>query len=211
MTLEFFEFENLEFILENLSPFHKVAFSASICERMLPIYEIFSQEEGLGDPEILRNSLDEIWKILHGKPAEVEQINTFLKKCEQEVIDSESITKSQFDLEPTLAIEALCTTLESCLEPTTKRAIRVACCVTNAIFAFFQVRQEEADLSWEEKSFIEQKEFIINHQLVQQEIQKQEEDLQCLQDSKTLDKELLEWLQNSSSNKCIVDLSWSLD
>ncbi|MDB9519950.1 DUF416 family protein [Roseofilum reptotaenium CS-1145] len=211
MKLDFFEFEKLEIIVEDLSPCHQIAFSAAMCERMFPIYEVFSQEEGVGSPQILRRSLDEIWKILHGKLAEVELINTLIKECDEEVVASESITKSQFDLEQILAIEVICVTLDSCLEPTTKKIVRVAACVTNAIFAFFQLRQEEADPTWEQKSFIEQKEFIVNHQLTQQEIQKQEEDLLKLQDSKTLDNELLDWLRNSSSNRCIVDLSWNLN
>lgn len=211
MSLDLFQCDRLGEILKDLPSFHRIAFSAAICERMFSIYEIFSQEEGLGSPEILRESLDEIWQILHGKQAEVEQINTFIKKCGEQVVHSESITESQFDMEAALAVEVICVTLESCIEPTTKRAVRVASCATNSIFAFFEVRQEEADLSWGQKSFMEQKEFILNHQLTQQEIQKQEEDLQRLQDSKTLDRELLEWLQNSSRNRCIVDLSWSLE
>ena len=67
MTLLFYNLDSLEEELKQLPYFHRVAFAASICERMLPMYNKFSQMENWGQPSLLREVLDEIWLVLHRK------------------------------------------------------------------------------------------------------------------------------------------------
>lgn len=49
---------------KKLSHWQQVAFSAAIIERMLPNYRIFSEAEGFGDANLLKNQLDLVWQWL---------------------------------------------------------------------------------------------------------------------------------------------------
>ena len=207
MELNLFEFDQLEIILENLPPFHRIAFSAAISERMFPIYEVFSQEESWGNPKILRDSLDEVWQILCGKEVEEKRILQLIEQCNEQVLHSEEITESRFDLESHLAVGGICVTLESFLEPTTKNALRVASFISDMIFAFLDSKQEDIDPNWTKISFEDQEQYIINHQFARQELQKQEEDLKILQESKNLNQEIIELLRISSTNRSPISLS----
>src|SRR4030042_4870810 len=46
------------------SPAKRIVLAASMAERWLPAYEIFSANENWGDPAILRQSLDSVWKMV---------------------------------------------------------------------------------------------------------------------------------------------------
>ncbi|MFB2919332.1 MULTISPECIES: DUF416 family protein [Aerosakkonema] len=86
MKLEFDDLEALEKELEGLPPLHRVAFAASICERLLPNYDVFYREEAWGDPSILRTALDEVWQILQGKPLDEPKINQLMDDLPKRVI-----------------------------------------------------------------------------------------------------------------------------
>ncbi|HEY9666133.1 MAG TPA: DUF416 family protein [Coleofasciculaceae cyanobacterium] len=60
MHLHFYDLEALEEEVKALPPLHRVAFVASICERMLPNYNAFSRTETLEHNvvEWLRTSFD---------------------------------------------------------------------------------------------------------------------------------------------------------
>jgi hypothetical protein len=83
MDLYFENFDSLKKELEGISPLHRVAFAASLCERVLPNYSAFSREEGWGDPSVLRAALDEVWQILLGKPLDESKIHQLMElwKC----------------------------------------------------------------------------------------------------------------------------------
>ena len=66
MNLNFFDLETLKQELEKLPQLHRMAFAASICEKMLPNYYAFYRMENWGDPSVQRKVLDEIWQHLAG-------------------------------------------------------------------------------------------------------------------------------------------------
>ncbi|MEG3954191.1 DUF416 family protein [Microcoleus sp. herbarium2] len=209
MNLDFFQLDTLQEILETLPPFHRVAFAASICERMLPINELFSQEESWGDSTVLRNALDEIWQILLKKQADAEKIEELTKACEQQTLHADDVRQSRLDYEAQQTISAVCFTLESCLEPTSIKVLDVAQCVEETIYAFVTSRKFDDDESWNDKSSEELDNYVASHPLAIQEMAKQREDLQWLKQVETLDRDFLERLRTSSHNngKSLIDLS----
>lgn len=209
MNLDFFQLDTLQEILETIPPFHRVAFAASICERMLPIYELFSQEESWGDSTVLRNALDEIWQVLLKKQADAEKIEELTKACDQQTLHADYVRQSRLDCEAQQTVSAVCFTLESCLEPTSIKVLDVAQCVEETIYGFVTSRKFDDDESWIEKSSEELENYVASDPLAVQEIAKQKQDLQRLKQVETLDRDFLEWLQISSSNngKSLIELS----
>jgi hypothetical protein len=209
MNLDFFQLDTLQEILETIPPFHRVAFAASICERMLPIYELFSQEESWGDSTVLRNALDEIWQVLLKKQADAEKIEELTKACEQQTLHADYVRQSQLNYEAQQTVSAVCFTLESCLEPTSRKVLDVAQCVEETIYGFLTSKKFDDDESWIKKSSEELENYVASDPLAVQEIAKQKQDLQRLKQVETLDRDFLEWLQISSSNngKSLIELS----
>ncbi len=68
MSLEYLELDSLETEIQKLPHPHQLAFTASICERLLPNYEIFARESSWDTALLLRTSLDEVLLLLEGKP-----------------------------------------------------------------------------------------------------------------------------------------------
>ena len=48
----------------SLSQWQQIAYSATLLERMLPNYKLFSEATGFGEYSVLRNQLDTIWQWL---------------------------------------------------------------------------------------------------------------------------------------------------
>jgi uncharacterized protein YjaG (DUF416 family) len=209
MNLVFFQLDTLQEILETIPPFHRVAFAASICERMLPIYELFSQEESWGDSTVLRNALDEIWQVLLKKQADAEKIEELTKACDQQALHADYVRHSDLNYEAQQTVSAVCFTLEACLEPTSIKVLDVAQCVEETIYGFLTLKKFDDDESWLKKSSEELENYVASDPLAVQEIAKQKQDLQRLKQVETLDRDFLEWLQISSSNngKSLIELS----
>jgi uncharacterized protein YjaG (DUF416 family) len=55
--------------LEKLQRRSLAAFFAGCAERLLPLYERFSRKEAWGEPQVLREVLNEVWGYLEGGPA----------------------------------------------------------------------------------------------------------------------------------------------
>ncbi|MBE9122190.1 DUF416 family protein [Tychonema sp. LEGE 07199] len=210
MNLNFHDFNTLQKELEELPPFHRIAFAASCCERLLPNYSAFAREEGWGDFTILRTALDEVWQILQGKPLNVTEISQLIKNCIDAVPDADDVSQSSYCPEAQHAASAIGITLELCLEPTPQDAIAVARAVKETLFEFLDRIEESKDpKGWQEKPYAELTKEIDNHPFSVREMAKQREDLQRLKEVETLDREFLEWLRTSSHNngKSLIDLS----
>ena len=209
MNLDFYNLDILEKEIEKLPPLYRIAFAASICERMLPIYHTFSQQEGWGNSVVLTEALDEVWQILQGKQVNPERIEEFIKACEQQTLHADYVMQSRLDYEAQQTVSAVCGTLKSCLEPTPKNVADVALCVEETIYGFLTSRKFEADAGWTEKSSEELDEYVASHPLAVQEIVKRKKDIQRLKEVETLDREFLEWLRTSFNNngRSLIDLS----
>jgi len=209
MNLQLYEFDVLEAELTGLSPVHRLAFAASCCERLLPNYSLVKQEDGWGDPSILRNALNEVWSFLEGQPVNAKQIRQLLKVCDEAVPNADYVSGSQYDVEAQEAASAICFTLEACFAPTPKNIIKVAKCVMNTIDGYLSAMKDIEDPNWcNEKSFEDQKKEFTNHPFAMREIAKQSEDLQGLKNVGKLDRKFLQWLRTSFDNqgKSLIDL-----
>ncbi|WP_448268419.1 DUF416 family protein [Nostoc sp. DSM 114159] len=209
MNLKLYEFNVLEAELTELSPVHRLVFAASCCERLLPNYSLVKQEDGWGDPSILRNVLNEVWSFLEGKPVNAKQICQLLKVCDEAVPNADYVSGSQYDVEAQEAASAICFTLEACLDPTPKNIIKVAKCVMNTIDGYLSAMKDIEDPNWwDEKSLEEQKEEFSNHMFAIREMAKQSEDLQKLKTVDKLDINFLQCFRTSFINqrKSLIDL-----
>ncbi|MDY6784825.1 MAG: DUF416 family protein [Cyanobacteriota bacterium] len=209
MELEFFNQDILKGKIEELPLLHRIAFVASICERMLPIYNIFAQQEGWGDPKLLRKAMDEVWQILQEKPVDEEAVRQLVKDCEKAAPHSDYVTQSRFDFEAQNTCSAICATLEACINRDYQYFLEVMEFVRNTIDGFLTSRKDDTDTDWYKKPLQEQEVYVSNHPLARQEIAKQQEDLQRLKEAETLDRELLEWLRTSynKDGKSLINLS----
>lgn len=136
MKLEFFDSNVLEKELESLPPFHRLAFAASICERLLPNYNAFSKAENFGNFCVLRQALDEIWQFLQNTSVDRTRVPQLIYDCDSDlIIPHADDFGAGYALEAQEAAFALCNTLEACLNPTPKAILKVAEHATNTIDA----------------------------------------------------------------------------
>jgi uncharacterized protein len=205
-NLDYRNLNLLEQKLEELSPLHRLAFAASICQRMLPNYAAFSKATGIGNFAKLRSALDEIWEILQGKPMNVEIIRQLLQDCQDAVPDRDDGGQYLYEAEETAI--AILYTLEATLEPTPSRVAKVSEHVGDLLYNLVDT-EKDTDPDWEEKSFDEQMKEVESLPFSVREIAKQNEDLQRLKSVKTLDPDFLKWLRTSFDNdgKSLIDLS----
>lgn len=73
-----------------LSHWQQVAFASALLERMLPNYQMFSDNSQFGDYAILRNQLDLIWQWLDKNTPIKININSQLNKLEEQTPDPEN-------------------------------------------------------------------------------------------------------------------------
>lgn len=107
--------------LQLLSHSKHLAFGASCCERSIPNYRAFSREEHWGDPQILKQALDLVWRhVASENPAELKlalQLN--LKALEAVTPDTENfkspLTSAALDAASSIA-EALACALDGTLD-----------------------------------------------------------------------------------------------
>ncbi|MCL1474697.1 DUF416 family protein [Argonema antarcticum] len=211
MNLHFFDISGLEKELRQLPPLHRVAFAASICERILPNYNAFSRMENWGDPSVPRKALDEIWQILAGKPADVAKVRQLREDCSCEDVlpDSDEFYDSYYILEAQEAIFAICSTLLAYIDSDLRNIIWV---VKNARFNTIELFICARDKLFNASQYKDDKDKLVaiaNHPLAVREMTKENEDLERLKEMKTLDRDFLEWLRTSFDNdgKSIIDVS----
>jgi uncharacterized protein YjaG (DUF416 family) len=73
-----------------LSQWQKIAFSASLIERMLPNYKIFAENSGFGNYQLIRNQLDLIWQRLDKNQKVKINYDAQLLKLEEQIPDPQA-------------------------------------------------------------------------------------------------------------------------
>jgi len=209
MTPQFFNLDSLKQELKQLSHLHQVAFVASICERMLPMYEKFSRRANWGQPSLLREVLDEVWLILQEKSIVPSKIRKLMEKIDGEGVwpdsDSDEFCDTYYIFEAQFTISALYSTLKALLTSDSKYIIGV---VENARCDTIEGFISQRDKLYEVKNYLDMLEPIANDPLAKQEMAKEMEDLQNLKKADKLSAEFLEWFRTSSCNdgKSLLDL-----
>jgi len=75
--------------LQKLSQWQRIAFSATLLERMLPNYQMFSEGAEFGEYKVLRNQLDLIWQRLNKAQKVKINYDVQLIKLEEQIPDPE--------------------------------------------------------------------------------------------------------------------------
>ncbi|WP_286234138.1 YjaG family protein [Thalassotalea sediminis] len=76
--------------IKNLTPWQQMAFAATLIERMLPNYKMFSEATKVGNSKVLRNQLDLIWQRLDKKQKININCEVQLEKLEEQIPDPEA-------------------------------------------------------------------------------------------------------------------------
>lgn len=207
MNLKFGNFDTLAQKLEELPSFHRIAFAASICERLLPTYNAFFRESGWGNFTVLRTALDEVWLSLARKQFDKTKILQLIKDCEATLPHADDVD-SRYTYEAQDAVAAICYLLEAGLTPASWRVVKVAQRATDTIKEFIEYEEEDRDPNWYKK-LEEPSVTFASHPLAVREMAKQQEDLQRLKEVETLEQDFLEWLRTSYNNdgKSVIDVS----
>ena len=82
--------------LDRLEPLHRSAFAAACSERLLPAFEAFSNEEGWGDPAVLRKATDRVWQSLLSGGLDAKEAALLAKLCEEQVVHLDDPFGSDF-------------------------------------------------------------------------------------------------------------------
>jgi uncharacterized protein YjaG (DUF416 family) len=71
--------------LEQLGGEHRMVFAASCCERVVPAYEAFSQEDGWGESRRLRDAVEAVWAAAGGAGLDRGEAQRLIGQVEQQV------------------------------------------------------------------------------------------------------------------------------
>lgn len=197
----------LEKELEQLSPLHRLAFVASICERLLPNYSAYVKENGHGNPIVLRNALDEAWLVVQGNSANAEIISKLIEDCE--ALPPYEDDEETYKYEASMTVAAICYMLEACLKPTPQNIAQVVYMAEDIIFETMEVERDIANPGCSKNmTFDEMEKDAANHPFWIKEAAKQNNDFQKLKEVKTLSKNFIESFRKLciSDGKSMIDL-----
>jgi len=212
-----FDFDTFKKELEKLPLRHQIAFNAACCERIIPNYNAFSRVTNSGDPSVPRKALDAVWHFLEGEPMDVVKIHQLIEEIYSLPLDIESGPFGSYYLyEADIVLDAICQTLRACVNPDLESFLRpvkyarVPAEYARDIVYFFVENFDESgeeiaddiDSVYPNLEILDRDKMYIldKHPLSIREIAKQNEDLQRLQETQTLDREFLEWLRTSFDN-----------
>lgn len=217
MQLEYLELDSLETAVQKLPHTHQIAFVSSICERLLPNYEIFARESSWDTALLLRTSLNEVWLLLEGKPLDELRFRQLIIDCEKAIPDDVDNNYSAYVSEAQNAAISICNALDLCLESNPIFVRRVAKCAHNTLYEYldWQLNESYDDwgkknvYDWETKTVEAQIRIVAKHPFTVREMTKENEVLQHLQATPTLTKDFLQWLRAYSQNngKSLIDLA----
>jgi len=170
--------------IDGLSLLHKIAFGASCCERLLPNYKLFVDNEGWGDFSYLENTLDKLWSYVSGRQITLNEVEILSKKCYELTPDSEDFGSVLVSYAIDAGV-AVFETLLCCLDNEAQHLVDIASVSRDAVDLFIQERDHMnySDLDFEEK--------ILADSLMQKELYKQLNDLELLKNNQQLDSQFL--------------------
>lgn len=170
MVAAFSEKRTLEALCK-LEPHQQIAFGASCCERMLPNYETFAREVGWRDARPLRNALDVAWDACASQYLPEAVLRELLSRCDDCAPDSADFT-SLYTSSAQDAVFAICSLLDFLLEGDVNRIVSIPRFSTDSVDLIVQEREamDPRDPLRESR--------ILGHPLMQQELARQQRDLE---------------------------------
>lgn len=182
--------------LRTLPVLHRVAFASSCCERLLPNYRAFVSLENWGDPDLLRQALDEVWNFLRGSTIDADRAQALMHACEAVAPDTDMF-QSFLTSAAQNAAAAVTYTLECCLDGDAERATLVGSLADETIYMYLNVVNDPdtqphiADPAFDA--------WLLQAPLRIAELEKQRQDIALLKANAILNSDLLEDLRRSSS------------
>lgn len=171
-----FDARALERALKKLPIEGQLAFLLSCAERLLPNYLSFQRRHSWGNATVLRAALDLGWHRLQGRTVTTDEINLSLERCEAATPDTEDfdseLVSSALD-----AANAAALVLEFLLESNVGKVVQCAELARDTVDMYVQ---ELEDLDPNDAML---ETTILNHPLMQQELQRQRTDLETLRNT----------------------------
>lgn len=179
--------------LERLGGEHRIVFAASCCERVIPAYEAFSQEDGWGDPRPLREAVDAVWAAAEGARLEPNDARRLIGQVEEQVPHLDDPFTSVFAAP---AQDAAIVVVESVECAETGSADHAAEAARHAVDAFeAYVDQVEGE------GAVYEADRVTSDPVYQGELTDQHEDLVTLEEHTKLDAKIVEQIRERSRAK----------
>jgi hypothetical protein len=162
----------LAFAIDGMSRVQQMAFAAACCERLLPNYRTFSEDENWGDWEALRTALDAVWRVIEGESL----TETTIDQMREAVSAATPTPGSSFSSDYTsAALDASAAVLEllgMCADGEAAHAIEVGALAREGIFMHLDAKNPSDSASGYED--------YRAHPLMQREVARQKADLDAL-------------------------------
>jgi len=187
----------LDFLREKLPSFdlsYNLAFAASCCERSLPNYKAFAKEERWGDPKVLTEGLELVWRLVTTKNlADLHSyVRSLIKALDAVTPDTEGNFKSILTSAALDAASSVGETLDYALDGNIDHIIWVSSLARDTIDLFVHRRDnpDYSDQNFEEK--------IANHPLMIAELQKQQMDIKTLESIQDLTPDFVAFFRQNA-------------
>jgi uncharacterized protein len=173
-----------------LSQWQKIAFSATLIERMLPNYKIFAENSGFGNYQLIRNQLDLIWQRLDKNQKIKINYDAQLLKLEEQIPDPQAF--DFFGVYPALdASMAVMSLLQAMQDNEGEGFDNISRLSENSVNFYVELcLAEELDEQNSDESTEISAELINDHPLMQWE--------------KETQNELFDYLKNSPENNATI-------
>jgi uncharacterized protein len=176
MKLPQFKKKNLIPILAILSEAKQIGFGAACCERLLPNYLDFKNEEQWGDAGVLRAGLNLAWSRIEGRAVASNEVRICIENIDLLTPQSEDYD-SIFADPAQDACFAITSLLGALIKHSREEVAQIAQYSTDSVDLFVQV---SLDLDPNHPNI---EETILSNPLMQQELVAQQEDLNILSSS----------------------------
>lgn len=176
-------------LLTRLSAEGRIAFCASVCERLLPSFERFATEEAYGNAQILRRGVDLAWRCAQGHSVSEQELKEFTEQVE-DIAPEPGDFDSDFASSALDAASAVGATLRCCETGEVAHCVEVAVYARDSVDMYIQIR---GDISSEDPSLEEK---IVAHPLMQREIERQLFALNMLERARAIDESIVTALKN---------------
>lgn len=183
-------------VLSTLPFWHRLAFAASCCERMLPNYVAFHRMERWGDPAPLEQGLDYLWRCTLTHDANPLVVHRLIAACEPVVPDTEDF-ESVFCSLALDAANSVLLGLEACVGDDVERLAEIAeLCVDGIIRYLERVNDPIAvpHLVLDQSTYT----YVLASPLLRAELDKQRRDLAALAVCQRLDAHIIDQMRAES-------------
>lgn len=185
--------DDIEEKIRSLSKQGQVAFGVSCCERLLPNYVAFTRESNWGNQQPLHHALNRLWEYVDGGELSSQEAEKLASACEAVAPHSDDFG-TQLGSAAQDAAFAICSVLDFLK---TSEGEKIAQASYYAMATVDMYVQELEDMPANDPSL---EETIRLHPIMQEELQRQEDDLVLLGGDWNASDLAAKWRSPESSN-----------